>query len=152
MGAWGPGVYQSDSACDVLDAASGPLLKIIERATASDKAIRADLAHERLIAAMDLLATIYMDVSSRTTDILPRSKLHGCQLPEPADIRAWRTRYLAAWEAAIDESSHANCCRQRRQAITEAFDKLLAASRLQRRRWRQLELRFGAQGKATKVE
>lgn len=59
MGVWGPGVYQSDDACDVLDAVCGPLLAVIERATASDVAMRADVEDlEQLVPALDLLAIV----------------------------------------------------------------------------------------------
>lgn len=149
MSVWGPGVYQSDDACDVLDAVCGPLLAVIGRATASDAAMRADVEEsEQLIPALDLLATVSEHVSGQTRQLAGVGWLYPCELPEPSVVQGWKERYLAVWEAAVGDLGPARGYRvARRRVIAAAFDRLAAAARTQRLRWRRAERRIGFPGK-----
>ncbi len=143
MGVWGPGPYQSDDACDVLDAVCGPLMKVVLKATASDRAMRADIGDGHLVPAMDMLAAVYRHAGDQTRGPFPFMWLHAVELPEPRDIKRWRERYLELWHEAVDDlGADDDYRRGRPRVIAAAFDTLLAAARLQRRRWRYLERRM----------
>jgi hypothetical protein len=115
MGTWGTGNFDSDTAADHLASLASKLIGEIETAMAADPSeIEPDQYWGVAVPCnLELLA------------LLADQGWVGAMLPDVPEIEAWKTKFLAVWDATIDGLSPAlEWKKARRTALVRTFDHL----------------------------
>lgn len=117
MGTWGPGNFDNDTAADHLSIITARLRdEIVEAMAEGDEALEADEYWGVAVPCnVELLA------------LIAEQRWVGVVLPDAATVAEWKRRYLAVWEASIDELDPTPAHRRDRHAtLVATFDRLLA--------------------------
>ena len=115
MGTWGSGNFDSDTAADFLSELVASIVSKLETAMSGDDvSLEPDEWEGTTVpCTVELLA------------LLARQRWVGVTLPLPATVAAWSTRYLAIWDAAIDELGPGPDWKSERRAVlVRTFDEL----------------------------
>jgi hypothetical protein len=130
MGTWAEGIYENDVAADHVYDLLDRLVEQIKEAVADPVRLLPDEDDSPiLLANVDLLRLISTHVHKQ---VWFTWGIRGPMLPDADTILAWRSKYLAAWDEAIDGlDPQGDYKRKHRQVIVKTFDRLAEASRRQ---------------------
>lgn len=115
MGTWGSGNFDSDTAADHLSILTARLVREVEDAMAGDP----------VELEPDEYWGVVVPCNLEILQVLANQRWVGVELPKAATVQAWKSTYLAVWDANIDEleptPEHKT---QRRTALERTFDQL----------------------------
>ncbi len=119
MGCWGTGNFENDDAAMRAGMFLDALIKDIEGTAANETLMEADEPTSSIMLAdIDLLCQL--GSGPQFADHIGRSAL-----PTVETARAWKKRYLSAWDRTIDDlDPSADFVEQRRKVIARTFDRL----------------------------
>ncbi|MFF3561229.1 DUF4259 domain-containing protein [Streptomyces sp. NPDC002574] len=115
MGSWGAGNFDEDTAADHLGLLTGRLTAEVARAMEGDPS---ELEPDEYWG-------VAVPCNLELLHLLATRGWAGATLPGAATVRAWKARYLAVWDAAVDELEPGADYRVRRREVLErTFDGL----------------------------
>ena len=116
MGTWAAGNFDNEKACDYVCDLVGSLIKQIESTVASEDNMEPD----RSSGVLMMCNVELVWVLCRHLDMTP---------PAAATVEEWKQKYLAVWEAYIDQLSPKAAYKQERRAVLiQTFDQLISHS------------------------
>ena len=120
MGTWGSGIYDNDSTLDYIEGIIKNLCNSIEDMLRYDYILlHAGMTQSYLFMChIDLLEAI-----------CSRDDLYT-SLPDTAEIKRWKAKYMEVWEFTIDECEPTKDYQsERAEVLKKSFDRLIALSR-----------------------
>ena len=115
MGTWGTGNFDSDTAADHLGILVARLIEEIATAMAGDP----------VELEWDQYWGVAVPCNLELLALLHEERWVGVDVPEPATVAAWRTRYLAIWDAGTSSmGASPQWTRARRAVLVATFDQL----------------------------
>ncbi|MDX3076258.1 DUF4259 domain-containing protein [Streptomyces sp. NPDC088354] len=115
MGGWGAGNFDEDTAADHLGLLTGRLTAEVARAMEGDPS---DLEPDEYWG-------VAVPCNLELLHLLATQGWAGATLPATATVLAWKARYLAVWDAAVDGLEPGAEYRARRREVLErTFDRL----------------------------
>ena len=116
MGTWAAGNFDNDNAGDYVYELVGGLVKQIESTVASESKMEPD----RSSSVIMMCNVELVWVLCRHLNMTP---------PKAATVEEWKQKYLAVWEAYIDQLSPKAAYKQQRRAVlVQTFDQLISYS------------------------
>lgn len=118
MGTWDSGNFDSDTAADHLSDLTGRLVREIEEAMAGDP----------VELEPDDYWGVAVPCNLEILHVLASRNWVGVVLPEAATVEAWKSTFLAVWDASIDGLEPSPEYKTQRRAVLErTFDQLVEA-------------------------
>ena len=120
MGTWGAGIYENDSTRDYADGIINYFVNVIRDIMKWDY----KLLHPSMTQSDILMCHIDLLIA-----ICSKDNLYNA-LPDTAEIKKWKTKYLEVWEYCINDCDVENDYKTKRHSvINNRFNTLLALSK-----------------------
>jgi hypothetical protein len=119
MGTWGAGNFDDDTA-------AGHLGSITQRLRDD---VAAAIAKGGVAIEPDEYGGVMVPCNVELLALLAEQRWVGVMLPDVATAERWKARYLATWDAYIDELEPSDAWREQRRAVlVTTFDRLVAVA------------------------
>ncbi|WP_027502482.1 DUF4259 domain-containing protein [Rhodococcus sp. UNC363MFTsu5.1] len=115
MGTWGSGNFDDDTAADHLSDLTGRLVDEVAKAMSGDP----------VEIEPDEYWGVAVPCNLELLHLIAQQPYVGVNLPDPEIIAAWKDRFLAVWDGAIDGlEPKADHKERRREVLVRTFDQL----------------------------
>lgn len=119
MGTWDSGNFDDDTAADHLGIVTDKLVAELTKMMKKPK----DLGPDEYFG-------VAVPCQIELLNVICRQKWVGVTLPEPELISEWKTKYMAVWDACIDDLEPKPAYKKaRRKVLVATFNELVRHSR-----------------------